>query len=122
VTKRKDGSYALDTVTPTAKAVGKVHVATLNHHGHGGTTGFVTYMDPPVLILQGWCSDQPPRASMEMLSKPLASERRREMFATDIFEERLQALGPLADLFASVAGHVVVRVYPPDRNDGSQQQ
>jgi hypothetical protein len=55
------GSPGIDTVTPTAMAVGKVHVATMNHpHGYGTNDAYFDYMDPQVVILQGWEVTQPP--------------------------------------------------------------
>jgi hypothetical protein len=66
------------------------------------------------------------------LSKPLlplaggtsrTSTRQREIFATDIFEERLETLGPLAYLFTSVRGHIaaVVRVHAPPTNSPNEK-
>jgi len=104
-----------DTITPTARAAGKVDVATLNHHGHGVNAAFTQIMDPKVAILQGWCSDQPPAESIQHLSKRRANNDERHLFATDMFDERVRELGDLAHIFASTAGHVVVRVQPPEK-------
>lgn len=118
VVKDKAGNILLDTIGPTARAAGKVDVATLNHHGHGVNNDYITELDAPILILQGWSSDQPPNQSVEMLAEKqvLPSGKRKvppKIFATDIFEERLQDLGPaLNKMFASTSGHVVVRVHP----------
>jgi len=104
-----------DTITPTARAAGMVDVATLNHHGHGVNAAFSKIMDPKVAILQGWCSDQPPVESMKYLSEPRKNNDPRHLFATDMFKEHLPDLGDLAQLFVSTAGHVVVRVHPPKK-------
>ena len=100
----------LDTVTPTAVAAGRVHVATLNHHGHGILPAFGRVVDPQVAILQGWCSDHMPEHALRVLME----ERKRDLFATQIFHTRLQELGPeWASYFKSVLGTIVVRVSPP---------
>jgi glyoxylase-like metal-dependent hydrolase (beta-lactamase superfamily II) len=109
----KSGTIVLDTIGPTARATGRVDVATLNHHGHGVTQEFVDTLDSPVVILQAWCSDQPPVESIELL----AGNKQRQIFATHVFPERLNAVGPrLAKLFASTSGHIVVRVHSPPAN------
>jgi hypothetical protein len=114
----------LDTIGPTARAAGKVDVAALNHHGHGITQEFVKLLDPPVSILQGWCSDQPRKKNIQFMSAPVAETGKpREIFATKIFPERLEALGSsLSKLFVSTSGHVVVRVHPKTKAmDGNKQ-
>ena len=121
----KSGNVVLDTIGPTARAVnGKVDVASLNHHGHGITKEFVDLLDPPVSILQGWCSDQPQKSSIELLSAPVASTtsgKGREIFATQLFPDRLKALGPvLAKLFVSTSGHVLVRVRGKRKGERNQ--
>ncbi|CAB9515146.1 Inherit from NOG: competence protein ComEC [Seminavis robusta] len=119
VVREKHGNtILLDTIGPTARAAGAVDVASLNHHGHGVTAEFVDVMDPPVVVLQGWCSDQPKSESVRLLQSPS-----RQIFATHVFPERLNAMGPeLARLFASTWGHVVVRVHPPAADDPQQPQ
>jgi hypothetical protein len=119
-----NNQYDLDTVTPTAKVAGRVHVATLNHHGHGILSSFCSIINPKVMILQGWCSDQPPNHSIEMISQHMKDDTtitttQKDIFATSIFNERLNELGNLRNLFKSTLGHVVVRVEPPatDPND-----
>ena len=106
--------YELDTVTPTAQMAGPVHVASLNHHGHGVLKAFCDIMNPKVLILQGWCTDQPPNHSMETL---LQQKDPADVFATWVSEERLHELRRnkknLSNMFKSKVGHVVVRVEPP---------
>lgn len=116
VIRNSNGDVIFDTIGPTAKAAGKVDVATLNHHGHGVSHDYITYIDPPFTILQGWSSDQPPKKSVEMLAAHPPEGNPRKIFATDIHQERLDDLGPvLSELFQSKSGHVVVRVQPPEK-------
>lgn len=112
------GDIILDTIGPTARAAGKVDVASLNHHGHGVTDEFVKVLDPPVTVLQGWCSDQPRKESMELLSSFVTAQGKpRQIFATKVFPEHLQALGAsLSKPFVSTSGHVVIRVQPRANN------
>jgi hypothetical protein len=114
----QDKNDNIDTVTPTAKAAQRVHVATLNHHGHGVNRAFTEEMDPAVLILQGWCSDQPPDASMDWIGQ---MKRAPQIFATDVFDDRVENMtnAKWRQLFQSRGGHVLVRVYPPP-SEGEQ--
>jgi ribonuclease BN (tRNA processing enzyme) len=110
-----------DTIGPTARAAGKVDVATLNHHGHGVNQDYLTYLDPPIMVLQGWSSDQPPKKSMDLLAASVLQDgSQRKIFATDIFQERLDELGPLfTEMIKSTSGHVVVRVHPQSTQQGN---
>ena len=95
---------------------GPVHVATLNHHGHGVLKEFCDIMSPKVLILQGWCTDQPPDHSMETLA---LQKHPADLFATWVSDERLNELQKqkkLRNMFKSTVGHVVVRVEPLSQN------
>lgn len=110
-----------DAVTPTSDAAGKVDVAIMNHHGHGVRPMYRDVMDPKVVILQGWCSDQPPDQPMAMLVGKRKSGDFRHFFATFLYESRMQELDPkLVKAFLSVLGHVVVRVHPVREEDGRQ--
>jgi hypothetical protein len=115
IVRNANGDVVLDTIGPTARAAGKVDVGTLNHHGHGVSKDYMTELDPPVMILQGWSSDQPPNQSLQLIrdSHPVGRVKPR-IFATDIFQERLDGLGPtLRKLIKSTSGHVLVRAHPP---------
>jgi ribonuclease BN (tRNA processing enzyme) len=118
IVRNKAGDIVFDTIGPTARAAGKADVATLNHHGHGVSQDYITYIDPPIMVLQGWSSDQPPKKSIEMLAAVPSKDGgvRRKIFATDMFQERLDDLGhSLSKLFQSTSGHIVVRVHPPSK-------
>lgn len=114
--KGKDRA-ALDTITPTAKVAGKVHVATANHHGHGTNQAWINLVDPQVVILQGLFSDQPTIETMKLLRQRRSNNtgsHHRMLFVTDIYWDRLLRLGFLGwNAFAAKNGHVVVRVHEP---------
>jgi len=123
IVRNKTGHIIFDTIGPTAKAAGPVDVATLNHHAHGVTQDYFDYIDPPIMILQGWSSDQPPKSSMEMIAASPVSKSgyQRAIFATDVFEDFLDSLGPeLSKFVQSRSGHVVVRVNPKNKDTGRQ--
>eukprot|EP00977_Amphora_coffeiformis_P003183 scaffold591_cov176-Amphora_coffeaeformis.AAC.1 len=83
-----------DAITPTAKASGPVDVATANHHGRGTNRAFCELLDPAVVIMQGLFSDQPLVETMEFLTNPRQNGELRKLFVTDIYVERLKAIGP----------------------------
>lgn len=107
---------ALDTVTPTSQATGKVDVAIGNHHGHGIRPAYCNVMDPKIIIVQGWCNDQPYDHPLKMLLQPRKFDgSQRFLLATHLFASRIKRMEEnLADAFASVQGHIVVRVSPPE--------
>ena len=105
---------SLDTITATAEAVGPVDVATANHHGRGTNQAFCDEIDPAVVILQGLFSDQPLVETMQFLTAPRISDgTSRVLLVTDIYEERLRAIGTYSKALAAMNGHVVVRVSKP---------
>lgn len=125
IVRNKEGEIVLDTIGPTAKAAGKVDVATLNHHGHGVSEDYLEFIDPPIMVLQGWSSDQPPKKSIEMIAASTFQETGlpRQIFATDMFLEILDDMGKnLASLFKSESGHVVVRVHPRSEDESVRQE
>ncbi|PKK35043.1 hypothetical protein BWI96_19155 [Siphonobacter sp. SORGH_AS_0500] len=100
-----------DTETPMAKAIGKVEVMTLNHHGNRDATNetFLKATQPKVAIQQIWCSDQPGQEVMHRLGlKP-----KPDVFALHLQEETKTYLGFwLNQIYKSTDGHVMIRVSP----------
>ena len=104
-----------DVETPMAKAVGKVEVTTLNHHGNRDATNefFVKTLDPKVVIQQLWCSDHPGQEVYQRLIYQESQGTERDIFSTNMHPETLVAYGPwFKDNYKSLQGHIVIRVYP----------
>ncbi|MDO5977463.1 ComEC/Rec2 family competence protein [Flavivirga spongiicola] len=104
-----------DVETPIAKAVGKVEVTTLNHHGNRDATNefFVNSLDPKVVIQQSWCSDHPGQEVYQRLIYKDNNAEKRDIFATDMHDETIVTYGPwFKENYKSMHGHIVVRVYP----------
>lgn len=111
--------YWFDVETPIAKAVGKVEVTTLNHHGNRDATNafFVKTLDPKVVIQQSWCSDHPGQEVYQNLIYKDEEAEDRAIFATNMHDETLVTYGPwFKDNYKSMHGHIVVRVYSNGAN------
>ncbi|UBM58625.1 MBL fold metallo-hydrolase [Marinilongibacter aquaticus] len=104
-----------DVETAMSEVVGKVEVATLNHHGNRDATNeaFVEKVNPEVVVQQTWCSDHPGQEVYQRLIYHEKSQEPRDIFATHIHEETKVAYGPwFVKGYTSMDGHVVVRVKP----------
>ncbi|WP_051350121.1 ComEC/Rec2 family competence protein [Dyadobacter alkalitolerans] len=104
-----------DTETPMAKAVGKVEVTTLNHHGNRDATNenFLSSLQPKAVIEQTWCSDHPGQEVMHRLLSNHIYEGEKNIFATNIQEVTKATLGFwFTRGYKSMFGHVIVRVLP----------
>jgi beta-lactamase superfamily II metal-dependent hydrolase len=105
----------VDVETPMAKAVGKVEVTTLDHHGNRDGTNefFLKTLQPKAVVEQTWCSDHPGQEVMHrLLSDHLYSDE-KNVFATNIQEATKQTLGFwFTRGYKSMFGHVIVRVLP----------
>lgn len=122
----KFGLPGVDTTTPTVRAAGPVDVATLNHHSHGVNAAFATELMPKVVIQQDWCSDQPTEEALAVLTTPtlpvVDGSKLRELFSTAILPSAYKTSGLNMLRYASLDGHVVVRVSPPPKNASQEQQ
>lgn len=104
-----------DVETPIAKAVGKVEVSTLNHHGNRDATNefFLKTLQPNVMIEQTWCSDHPGQEVMHRIISDHLYTGEKNIFATNIQEVTKQTLGFwLSRGYKSMFGHVTIRVLP----------
>ena len=104
-----------DTETPMAKAVGKVEVTTLDHHGNrdGTNENFLSYLQPQVVVEQTWCSDHPGQEVMHRLLSDHIYKGEKNIFATNIQEVTKHTLGYwFTKGYKSMFGHVIVRVLP----------
>ena len=104
-----------DVETPIAKAVGKVEVSTLNHHGNRDGTNefFLKTLQPKVVVEQTWCSDHPGQEVMHRLISDHLYKGEKNIFATNIQEVTKTTLGGwFTRGYKSMFGHVIVRVLP----------
>ncbi len=104
-----------DVETPIAKAVGKVEVSTLNHHGNrdGTTEFFLKTLQPNVVVEQTWCSDHPGQEVMHRLLSNHLYPGEKNVFATNIQEVTKHTLGFwFTQGYKSMFGHVIIRVLP----------
>lgn len=104
-----------DVETPMAKAVGKVEVTTLNHHGNRDATNefFLKTLQPKAVVEQTWCSDHPGQEVMHRLLSDHLYAGEKNVFATNIQEVTKQTLGFwFTRGYKSMFGHVIVRVLP----------
>ena len=103
--------YWFDVETPMAKAVGKVEVTTLNHHGcrDAVNENFLKIMQPQVVVQQSWSINHP---GEEVLHRMIYAGI-KNIFATNIQEATKQTLGFwLRDNYKSTLGHIIIRVVP----------
>jgi len=111
-----EGSPRIDTVTPVAMAVGKVNIATLNHHGYGTNDAYFRYLNPDVLVLPSWHLRHPP-SFLSSTWKQFSPGR--SWFSTYTHpENEVRANGDID--WNSTEGHTVVRVYPRDETTRQQ--
>lgn len=109
-----DGRIA-DVETPMAATVGPVDVMSLNHHGgrDANNAVFLGALSPQIVVQQSYMSDQPGQELVQRLAHMKRSGSLKDAFATSTMAESLAYLGPpLARTFASLNGHVVIRVTP----------
>jgi hypothetical protein len=101
--------------TPMAKAVGKVEVTTLDHHGNRDGTNefFLKTLQPNVVVEQTWCSDHPGQEVMHRLISNHLYPGEKNIFATNIQEVTKHTLGFwFTQGYKSMFGHVIIRVLP----------
>ena len=104
-----------DVETPVAKAVGKVNVATMDHHGNRDAVNEfqIKTLQPQVWIQQVWTADHPGHEVLIRVTSPHIYTAKRDLFATNMMEPTKLVIGPLVDRsYASQQGHIVVRVMP----------
>ncbi len=101
-----------DVETPVARAVGKVSVAALNHHGYYDGTGadFVRAVQARIWVLQSWHASHPALASLDRLYSKVLYGGDRDVLATSLTQAAELADARLSDRMLSQQGHVVVRV------------
>jgi len=104
-----------DVETPIAKAIGKVDVATMDHHGNRDAVNeyMVKTLSPSVWIGQTWSSDHPGHEVLIRVTNKNIYNEERDLFATNMLEANRLVIGSLIDRsYKSQQGHIVVRVLP----------
>lgn len=104
-----------DVETPMSKAVNKVEVTTLDHHGcrDGTNENFLRNLQPQVVIEQTWSSNHPGEEVVHRLISNHIYKSEKNIFATNIQEATKAAIGFwFTQGYKSMFGHVIVRVLP----------
>jgi len=111
----QDHSAWEDCESSMAEVVGQVEAMMLNHHGNRDATNrkFLEKLDPQVVLMPVWCSDQPGAEVAMRLISPNVGTRKRSIFMTYFHPETTIAIGPWFEKkVASKQGHVAIRVAP----------
>ena len=104
-----------DVETPIAKAVGKVEVMTLNHHGcrDAVNENSLSYLQPQTVVQQSWSSNHPGEEVLHRLIGNHIYKGEKNIFATNIQDVTKATLGFwLTDNYKSTFGHIIIRVLP----------
>jgi beta-lactamase superfamily II metal-dependent hydrolase len=104
-----------DVETPMAKAIGKVEVTTLNHHGcrDAVNENFLAYLQPQTIVQQSWSSNHPGEEVLHRMIGSYLYSGVKNIFATNIQDATKATLGFwLTDNYKSTFGHIIIRVLP----------
>ncbi|MBP7184941.1 MAG: hypothetical protein KBA06_05500 [Saprospiraceae bacterium] len=104
-----------DVETPIAKAVGKVEVMTLNHHGcrDAVNENSLSYLQPQTVVQQSWSSNHPGEEVLHRLIGNHIYKGEKNIFGTNIQDVTKATLGFwLTDNYKSTFGHIIIRVLP----------
>jgi beta-lactamase superfamily II metal-dependent hydrolase len=101
-----------DLETPVARAVGRVDVLVLNHHGWLDTTNtfFLQTLQPRVIVIPAWHATHPDHGVLRRLISTRIYAGPRDIFATTLLEAPRTIFSYLGNPFKSTEGHIVVRV------------
>lgn len=102
-----------DVETPMAKAIGRVEVMSLDHHGNrdAGNDTFLKTLSPKIVVEQSWCSDQPGQELAFRLTEKNTNGDSIHVFNTYMQPETKTYMGFwIARTFKSLEGHVLIRV------------
>ena len=107
-----------DTESMMAGVVGRVDVATMDHHGNRDALNetFIKALQARVWVEQVWTADHPGHEVLIRLMSKLY-DGPRYLFATNMMEANRQVIGPLIDQsYKSQQGHILIRVMPGGSN------
>ena len=111
----QDHEEYLDIESVMAPVIGKVSAMSLNHHGNrdGSNLNFLNMLDPKIVLLQTWSSDQPGEEVGHRLISKNVGTRERDIFATWYCPQSGQGKGPWFEReIKAKNGHILLRVYP----------
>lgn len=103
----------MDVESPIAKSIGKVDVATMDHHGNRDAVNenMVKLFQPRVWIEQVWSSDHPGHEVLIRATSKFLYPGERDLFATNMLQPNKDVIGPMIDnSYKSQQGHILVRV------------
>ncbi len=103
-----------DIETPVAKAVGRVDVHDLNHHGYHDSANafFLSTLQPRVHILSVYAPSHPGQRVLNRLLSTRLYPGPRDIFATNLMDATRVVIGDSLNALKSTQGHIVVRVEP----------
>jgi hypothetical protein len=103
-----------DIETPVAKAVGRVDVHDLNHHGFHDSANafFLSTLQPRVHILSVYAPSHPGHRVLGRLRSTRLYPGPRDIFATNLMDANRVVIGDALDALKSTQGHIVIRVEP----------
>ncbi|OPZ68809.1 MAG: hypothetical protein BWY83_02194 [bacterium ADurb.Bin478] len=96
-----------------APVIGRVDVATLNHHGNRDSQNeyFVRTLQPRVWIGQSWTVRHPGEEVLRRITSRFVYSGERDLFTNFLHPANRTFLGSLAEEhYTSTSGHIVLRV------------
>ena len=101
-----------DIETPVARAVGRVDVAVLDHHGWLDSTNafFLGTLRPRVVIVPAWHARHPDHGVLRRLISTRIYPGPRDLFATTLLDAPRTIFSYLGEPFKSTHGHIAIRV------------
>lgn len=109
----QDHPVWFDCETPMSKVIGRVDAMVVNHHGNRDATNrnFIERLDPRVVIMPTWCSDQPGAEVGMRLISPNIVTRKRDIFMTYYQPDTSIGIGAWFEKnVTSKQGHICIRV------------
>jgi beta-lactamase superfamily II metal-dependent hydrolase len=107
-----EGPSWRDLETPIAKAIGRVDVAVLNHHGWLDTTNpfFLQTLQPSVVVIPAWHATHPDHSVLRRLRSPKWKPAPPDLFITTLLDAPRAVFSYLGESLRSTEGHIVIRV------------
>ncbi len=102
-----------------APVIGKVDVATMNHHGNRDSQNeyYIRTIQPRVWIGQSWSSNHPGDDVLRRITSNDIYPGDRDLFTNFFHQANKTVIGRRAESsYKSQEGHIVIRVYPEGEN------